>query len=442
MAIALRVGAGGLAGLFALLGALTAYATFTLPSVDGLGQATGTVRILDRHGAVVAEIGHDERARTTVPLSAIAPVMQAATVAAEDREFYTEGGVNYTRVLHAAVVDVVARGVEQGGSTITQQLAKLAFLSPDRSALRKLREALLANQIGQRYTKQQILELYLNLINYGNGAYGVEDASERYFGVHARDLDLREATLLAGLPQAPAANDPLANPENAFARQHYVLGGLVATGHLSAAQAAEVDPLAADPAIRGNNRAAERSALQRGRSQAAVQAPHFVAYVRTQLDALLADTPGLARGNLDVTTTLDLGIQQRAEAAVRSGVIKLGHGANNGALVMIDPAAGDILAMVGSADFGNPAIAGQYNVVTAERRPGSTFKPMVYAQAFAEGRLTPASALDDTPPSRRAWAVSRTPTGSSPAGSASATRCWDPATFPPSRPWSWSGSIR
>jgi membrane peptidoglycan carboxypeptidase len=393
---ALRLVAGALALLCAIGGALTAYAALTLPSLDGLGRAAGTIRILDRDGAVVSEIGHDQRTRTTVPLEQIAPIMQAATIAAEDRSFYSEGAVNYTRVLHALVVDVLAGSPAQGASTITQQLAKLAFLSPDRSPLRKLREALLANQIGERYTKQQILELYLNLVDYGEGAYGVEDASERYFGVHASQLSVQEASLLAGLPEAPADNDPYTSPQTAFGRQHYVLGGLVATGTITADQAAALDPLASDAATRDRNQATMRLALAAGHPQPRMAAPHFVGYVLGELDALFADRPELLQGSLDVQTSLDSAAQRSAENAVARGVAAIGKGANNGALLMLEPGTGNIRALVGSADFGNDAIAGQYDVALGQRRPGSTFKPIVYATAFAEGRLSPGSMLDDT----------------------------------------------
>jgi penicillin-binding protein 1A len=401
----LRVGIGVVALACGLLGALVAYAAVTLPDVDGIGRATGTVRIVDRHGQPIAEFDSRNLSRRQVPLQRIAPIVREATIAAEDRQFYEEGALNVRRVLRALYVDILARRPEQGASTITQQLARLAFLDPsDKSVLRKLREALLANQLDARYGKDEILDMYLNLIYYGHGAYGIENAAQTYFGRHAADLDLSEASLLAGLPQAPSTNDPFENPQAAFARQHYVLAALLHTGNITAAQADAADPLVGAPTPTAEQQVTERdhqravlADLRNGRSPSAQQvAPHFAQYVRDQLQERFANDPNLLNRSVVVTTTLDLSIQRQAEDAVRSGVSALGHGADNGALLMVDAATGDIISMVGSADYQSAAIGGQYNVTTAERRPGSTFKPFVYGEAFREGVLTPDSMLDDT----------------------------------------------
>lgn len=400
---ALRPLALALSVVTGLLGALTVYAELTLPSLDGLGRATGTLTILDRHGARIAEIGHDDRPRQSVRLGEVSPLLVEATLATEDRDFYQEGAVNPTRILRALLVDSLSGSAAQGGSTITQQLAKLAFLTPDHSPLRKLREALLADRIDQRYGKDEILEKYLNLVDYGAGAVGVEAAAQRYFGVDARDLDLRQASLLAGLPNAPALDSPFADLERAFARQHVVLAAMVAHGRLAPEAAAAIDPLPAgdpaDPAVaqaRRDHRAAVVADLDRGRLPGGGLAPHAVEAVRSELERLFGGQPQLEAGSLSVTTTLDLGVQGRAQQAVHDGVASLGGGADNGALVMLDARSGDVLAMVGSADPADPSINGQFNVATGQRRPGSTFKPIVYAQAFASGLLTPTSTVDDT----------------------------------------------
>ena len=396
-----------LAGLALTVGTFTsmvAYAALTLPSLDGLARATQTLRILDRNGMLVAEIDDQARSRRSVALAQISPIMQQATISVEDRNFYEEGAFDVARVVKAAFVDVIAGRPEQGASTITQQLAKLAFLQPDKSPIRKLREALLAERIQQRYAKAQILEMYLNLVYYGHGAYGVENASEVYFGRHASELDLREATLLAGLPQAPSQDDPFEDAASAFARQHVVLDSLVDTNHLSRADADAVDPL-----VGGSSPTPEHHSLQQ-RNQSAILgelrhgtplshglAPHFVEYVREELRRRFGADLGALHGNLVVSTTLDLSLQRSAEAAVSSGLAQLGpHGANNAALLMLDASTGAILAMVGSANFDDPSIGGQFDVVTGERRPGSSFKPYVYAEAFAERRLSADSLLDDT----------------------------------------------
>src|SRR5258708_10617603 len=185
--LALRAGLAGFAVLCLTLGGMVAYAAVTLPEVNTIGAATGTIRILDRNGKLIGEYGHDNQNRTTVPLTKISPLLQQATVATEDRNFYDEGAINFGRVAKALFVDVIARRPSQAASTITQQLAKLASFgsAAHKSPLRKLREALLANEIDRMYSKDQILEKYLNLIYYRHGAYGIEDRSQTHFGKHA-----------------------------------------------------------------------------------------------------------------------------------------------------------------------------------------------------------------------------------------------------------------
>jgi membrane peptidoglycan carboxypeptidase len=399
LAIRLAVAATGAICLF--LVAIVAYAAMTLPSIDDIGRRTGTIRILDRNGQTIAELGHDNVSRTDVPLDRIAKVMQQATIAAEDRNFYKEGAFDIPRIVKALFVDVLARRPEQGASTITQQLAKQAFFigngGANRSFLRKLREAMIAYELDRRYTKDQILDKYLNVIYYGDGAYGVENAAEVFFGKHAADLDLMEASLLAGLPQAPAYNDPHSNPQAAFARQHYVLSGMVAIGAITQAEMDAVDPLAADPVVARQHQQAILADLRNGKPEAVVgPAPHFAQYVRDQVNQLFHDDPALLDGNLIVQTPLDLTIQAKAQAAVSQGIDRIGHGANNGALLMLDARTGDVVAFVGSKDFNDAAIGGQFDVVTAMRRPGSSFKPYVYETAFKEGVLRPDSILQDT----------------------------------------------
>ena len=390
-----------------LIGGLVVYAALTLPDINSIGQKTGTIKILDSHGTLIAEVGHDSVARNDVTIDQIAPILQKATIAAEDRNFYTEGAFNPARILKALVDDIILRRPAEGASTITQQLAKQAFFgaTADKSPLRKVRELLLANQIDSRYSKQQVLDQYLNITYYGENAYGIENASMRYFGKHAKDLTLAEAALLAGLPEAPSFNDPYSNPDAAYARMHYVLGSLVAVGDVKQADADAVDPLvgggsatAAEQAQQQQNQHALLADLQNGVPSNSGPAPHFVQYIEDQLQATFAQTdPSVLEGSLVVTTTLDLNIQKLANAAVVSGVAKLqSSGANNGALLMIDARTGNIEAMVGSADFNNNSIAGQYNIVTASRRPGSSFKPYVYEAGFKNGTLKPDTILQDT----------------------------------------------
>ena len=381
---------------------LVVYAAMTLPSLDTIGQATGTIKILDRNGTLVAEVGHNNQNRHSVTIDQIAPVMQQATVAAEDRGFYSEGAFNPARIAKAFIDDIVLRRPAEGASTITQQLAKFAFFGPnaEKSPLRKIKEALLANELDSKFTKQQILDQYLNIIYYGENAYGVEDAAMRYFGKHAKDLTLPEAALLAGLPEAPSYNDPFKNPQAAYGRMHYVLDSMVAVGDISRAQADAVDPLVSgNSAQQQANQTALHADLQNGHSSlSSGPAPHFVQYIEDQLQSIFGqDNPEYLQGDLTVTTTLDLNIQNLANTAVVNGVAKLARdGANNGALLMIDARSGNILAMVGSANFNDNSIAGQYNIVTAQRRPGSSFKPYVYEAGFKDGALRPDTILQDT----------------------------------------------
>ena len=401
-----RLGLVGTAAVVLLLAAMVAYAAMTLPDLSKLGEATGTIRVLDRNGKLIASVGHDSQSRNPVTLDRVAKIMQQATLAAEDRNFYNEVAFDVPRVVKALFVDVIARRPEQGASTITQQLAKLAFFGSgaSKSPLRKLREALLANEIDSKYSKDQILEKYLNLIYYGEGAYGVQNAAQTFFGKDAKDLDLREASLLAGLPQAPSTYDPLQNADLAFARQHYVLSGLVAIGAVSPADAQAVDPLVGgstptpeQAAQQQANQKALHDDLSRGKPQLALGiAPHFVQYVRDLLQEKFADDPNVVAGDLTVTTTLDLSIQAKANDAVVRGVDAIGRKASNGALLMIDSHTGDIMAMVGSKDFNDAGISGQYNNTTHARRPGSSFKPYVYEEGFRSGRLKPDTVLDDT----------------------------------------------
>ncbi|MBJ7594363.1 MAG: penicillin-binding protein [Candidatus Dormibacteraeota bacterium] len=403
----IAVGGGFFAVCVALVAGLVVYGALTLPDINSIGQKTGTIRLVDVHGTVLAEVGHDATNRHNVTIDQIAPILQQATVAAEDRNFYNEGAINPARILKALVDDVILHRPAEGASTITQQLAKQAFFGTDasKSPLRKVREALLANQLDSKYTKQQILEQYLNINYYGENAYGIENASMAYFGKHAKGLTLMEASLLAGLPQAPSYNDPYNNPDAAYARMHYVLGSLVAVGNIKQADADAVDPLVGGSSptpeqqtAQQTNQQALHADLQNGKPNTAGPAPHFVAYIQDQLQQIFGATdPQYLQGDLVVTTTLDLATENLANTAVAKGVAKLlSSGANNGALLMINAHTGAIEAMVGSASFTNNAIAGQYNIVTASRRPGSSFKPYVYEAGFKNGTLKPDTILQDT----------------------------------------------
>ena len=272
-----------------------------------------------------------------------------------------------------------------GTSTISQQLAKLVFLSPERSLSRKVKEAILAAEITRRYGKDTILELYLNEIYYGNLAYGIEAAARLYFNKPAKDLTLAEASLLAGLPQAPATYDPLQNPEGAKARQADVLRLMVEHGAITTEEA--------DAAWRE-----ELTYYGQGlETTRLLNAPHFVMLVRSQIEQLYGPEL-LYRGGLQIYTSLDEQLQQEAEKQVATGIGDLqGQNVSNGSLVALDPRTGEIKAMVGSADFENAEISGQVNVAISPRQPGSTIKPFTYLATFERQNdwWTPATMIED-----------------------------------------------
>ncbi len=375
--------AGVVVGMILLLVLGTvAYAAATLPDPSKLDLAGGTIVIRDRHNTPIEERNAQGARVNPVTLAQISPLLRKATIAVEDKNFYQHGGIDWARLVKAGIIDTIARRPEQGASTIDEQLAKIAILqSPKKSLLVKLREAMVAVSLESRYKKDEILQLYLNTIFYGHHATGIEAASQVYFGKHASELNLAEASMLAGLPNAPSYYDPVLHKDRAKFRQAIVLDAMVRQNVISQAQADE----AKDAPL--------TLVLNESRSS---QAPHFVDFVFEQLETLYGPSV-VSRGGFVVKTTLDLNLQKAAEHAVAVGQQKLGSlGADNGDFLAIDPKTGEILAMVGSADFFNNDIKGQFNVVTGLRQPGSSFKPYAYEQAFRSHKLTMGNLLDDT----------------------------------------------
>jgi len=387
----------GLLGTSGAIGVVDYFAG-DLPSIDQLQSASlmQTTRILDRNGKLIAAFYHENR--TVVPLSAVSPTLQRATIDTEDRTFYENSGVDYRRLLIAIVFDLTHHSSTLGGSTITQQVVKNNVLdtaeAQSKTISRKFRELVLAEEMERRYSKQQILELYLNTINYGNGAYGIEAASETYFGVHAKDLSWAQATFLAGLPQAPADYDPFGTPDQQAAtkdRWREVLDGVVSVGDLSATQA---DTLFNSDLI-AKMVAAHKAAPPSPNPLTA----HFVDYVKSYILERYGPT-ALYEGGLTITTTLDLSVQAIADRMVKAGVQKYARRAvNTGAMLVMNPNDGEILAMVGSADYNNAAIRGQVNLTGVDtlgwRGVGSSFKVYTYGAALEAGLVTPASLLND-----------------------------------------------
>jgi membrane peptidoglycan carboxypeptidase len=361
---------------------MVAYAAATLPDPSKLDLAAGSIQIVDRHGAVIEERNSQGVAVQPVKLDQISPLLQNATIAVEDKSFYHNFGIDWGRLIKAGFIDTITRRPQQGASTIAEQLAKIAVIqSPKKSLFNKLREAMIAVELESRYSKKDILTMYLNSIYYGHQATGIEAASQVYFGIHASQLNLAQASMLAGLPNGPSLYDPQVNLPLAKDRQAIVLDAMVRQNMISAADAQQAQATPLNFVFREN-----RSS----------QAPHFVDYVMNQLDALYGAN-AVNHGGFVVTTTLDLNLQKAAEHAVAVGQQRLGPlGADNGDFIAVDPKTGQILAMVGSADYTNDTIHGQYNVVTSPRQPGSSFKVYAYEQAFRSHKLTMGNLLDDT----------------------------------------------
>jgi penicillin-binding protein 1C len=357
----------------------------TLPPVDQLHRRaqSPSTKILDRNGRLLYEIidprSESSGRHTPAPLARIPFHLRNATIAVEDANFYTNPGVDIAGITRALWINLRGGEALAGGSTITQQLARMLLLDPQertqRTLLRKIRESLLAWQIAQRYSKDEVLALYLNEAYYGNLAYGVEAAAHAYFGKSASELDLAECALLAGLPQSPASYDPYNDPELAVRRQRIVLDLMVRQGVIS-----EQDALIA-----------RQSRLSYAPAPYAIRAPHFVSYVRNWLEREFG-AEAVVRGGLIVTTTLDLGLNEVGLDIVRAhlrgldrpSADEIDHNANNAALVAIDPRTGEILAMVGSPDYFDAGISGAVNAAVALRQPGSAIKPVTYATAFAK----------------------------------------------------------
>ena len=378
----------------------------TLPSVDTLRDNASqfeTTRILDRNGNSLYEILDPNAGRRTyVPLNQISPALLAATIATEDQDFYTHPGFDPAALIRALWVNYRTDGQGGGASTITQQLARALLLSPEeraqRTYSRKAREIILATEITRRYTKDEILELYLNEIYYGNLAYGIEAAAETYFGKTANQLSLAEASFLAGLPQSPSVYDIYTNRDVTLGRQQQVL---VLMYNLSQQKGCITisnsdTPICVD-LITISNAADEMKVRTFNSPNIDTRFPHWVNFVRSQLEAEY-DAQTIYRSGFIVYTTLDPTLQNEAQRLVTEQIALLADkNAHNGALVAIKPSTGEILAMVGSPDFNNDAISGQVNMATSPtRQPGSSIKPIAYVAAFEKG-WTPSTWVWDVP---------------------------------------------
>lgn len=373
--LSVAIGVGGIAAGTTYVASITGDVKSPVEAIDERG---GGARVLDRNGVLLYEFldeeyGHQER----VKLDAVSPSIIDATISAEDSSFYTNPGINI-RGLTRAATENLKPGEDffdgTGGSSITQQLVKQIYFTPEerreRSISRKVREAVIAIEITRDYSKEQILEWYLNEIPYGGVLTGIEAASQGYFGIPARDVTLGQAAFLAGLPQSPGDYDPFLHFDAAITRQHEVLDLMVKHRRLDLQTAAwaKLEVITLNP------------------KPQPFLAPHFVLYVADNIKATLGEE-ALYHGGLEVTTTLDLTLQHKANEILEKNLQTYENSTNghNGSVVVIDPPTGQILVMVGSRDYFRDDVDGRVNNAIALNSPGSTLKPFTYATAFKQG---------------------------------------------------------
>ncbi len=372
--------------VFAALGVYVTAMMKDLPSPEQFGERriSQSTKIYDRTGEVLLYEIHGEEKRTVVPFEEIPEFLKEATLAAEDANFYNQPAFNLKGIIRAFIVNLRERRISQGGSTITQQLARSAFLSTEKTITRKVKELILAIELESEYSKDEIFALYLNQIPYGSNAYGVEAASQTYFNKSARDLSPMESAIVASLPQAPSYYSPWgSHTEDLFKRVDYVLDRMIELGYISEE---EKDEIRADGVIFAPP------------SLGKINAPHFSLAVKDYLVNRYGEEEAI-NGGLKVITTLDWEIQQAAETAVLNGAERNEelYGGKNAALVAEDPKTGQILALVGSRDWYDIENEGNFNVaIQGLRQPGSALKPFVYLTAFAKG-YQPKSVIFDVP---------------------------------------------
>jgi 1A family penicillin-binding protein len=359
-----------------------AYFSRSLPPPDQLvkRETQESSKIYDRTGKIVLYEIHGDVKRNHIRLSELPKYVSGAAIAIEDKNFYQHKGVNYGSVLKAIFEKVTQGGRLRGASTITQQLVKNAILTSERTFSRKAKEWILSLQIERKYSKDEILELYLNEIPYGSVVYGIETASQTFFGKNAKDLDVAEAATLAALPKAPTYYSPHgAHQDELIARQHIILDLMAEQGYITKDEADLY----------------KQEKVKFRLKRDSILAPHFVKYVQEVLAAEFGEK-FLEEGGLSIKTTIDLSKQKIAEEAIQkqAPVNKDQWNAGNAALVAVDPRTGQILAMVGSVDFFDQENDGQVNVTIRDRQPGSSFKPIVYTAAFLKG-YTPDTILYD-----------------------------------------------
>jgi penicillin-binding protein 1C len=370
---------------FITIAAVILWVAFTpLPDVNTFieQKATASTKIYDRTGQTVLYDLNTDVKRDNISLASTSLNVQHATIAIEDSGFYHHGAISVTAIIRSLIADILHRSLVQGGSTLTQQVVKNSLLTQKKSILRKIHEWILAWKLEQHYTKDQVLELYLNSAPYGGNLYGVEAASRSYFGIDASGLDIAQAAYLAALPQSPTYYSPSGNNRSALdSRKNLVLARMQQLGYITAQQYKD---------------AKNEVVTFSPQKNSSIIAPHFDFYIRQYLENKYG--PDVLNQGLVVVSTLDTDLQHSAESIVSQYALAnvKKFKASNAALVAIDPKTGQILAMVGSRNYFDTQIDGNYNAALALRQPGSSFKPFVYATALNEG-YTPQTAVFDLP---------------------------------------------
>ncbi len=362
--------------------ALFAWYARDLPQPDKIVRREGfSTKILDREGELLYEVFADQQ-RTNVTLEQVPTYLEQATLAIEDKNFYSHTGFDLKGWLRSLWTIITQRRLV-GGSTLTQQLVKNVLLTQEKTLPRKIKEFILAVQIESKYSKDEILQMYLNEAPYGGTAWGVSTAAQTYFGKDVSELDLIESAILAGMPQLPSVYTPFGkNPTAYIGRTENVLRRMREDGHITPEQEASA--------------AASLSSVQFSGGYTSIKAPHFVLYVKDILEEMYGESL-VEKGGLSVTTTLDYELHQEAQTIVTEEIDKAENlGIGNGAAMVINPVTGEILSMVGSKDFFADDYDGQVNVTLSERQPGSAIKPVTYLTGFMKG-YTPATMLMDVP---------------------------------------------
>lgn len=366
------------------IGVLLVYlANLSVPGLESVNsrRIEQSTKIYDRTGQVLLYDVSKNSKRTTIPLSDISVFIQKGTIAIEDKDFYTHGGIKFSSLLRALLADTTSFGFSQGGSTITQQVVKNVLLSRDKTITRKLKEIALSIKLEQVISKDEILAMYFNEIPYGGNIYGVEEAAESFFHKSAKEVSLAEAAYLSAIPQAPTFYSPYGvNLGKLDERKNLVLLEMKNDGFISDSE---------------YEKALQEKVTFQPKQSSSIKAPHFVFYVTDYLQKKYGEDV-LEAGGLRVITTLDADIEAKGEEIAKQYALQneKTFNAKNAGFVAIDPKTGQILAMVGSRDYFDKEIDGNFNITTAHRQPGSTFKPFVYAEAFIKG-YTPETVVFD-----------------------------------------------